>query len=49
MSKTKQSAVVFHPHEMAAFGRNENKQELTLFTLEARVRNLENTVRVLLD
>ena len=49
MSKNKQSAVVFHPDEMAAFGRNENEQELTLYTLEARVRNLENTVRVLLE
>lgn len=50
MSKTKQSAVVFHPNEMAAFGnRNENEQELTLYTLESRVKNLENTVRVLLD
>ena len=49
MSKNKQSAVVFHPDEMAAFGRNENEQELTLFTLEARVKNLENTVRVLLE
>ena len=50
MSKTKQSAVVFKPDEMAAFERQrENEKGLTLFELEARVKNLENTVRVLLE
>lgn len=50
MAKTKQSSVVFHPDEMAEFGRQApHEKEITLFELENRVKNLENSIRTLLE
>ena len=50
MAKTKQSSVVFSPDEMAEFGRQqENEKGLTLFELETRVKNLENSMRTMLE
>ena len=50
MAKMKQSKVTFSPNEMAEFGRQqENEKGLTLFELETRVKNLENTVRIMLE
>lgn len=50
MAKTKQNSVVFHPDEMAGFGRQPpHEKEITLFELENRVKNLENSIRTLLE
>lgn len=50
MAKTKQSKVTFSPDEMAEFGREqENEKDLTLFELEALVKNLENCIRTMLE
>ena len=49
MAKTKQSAVVYAPHEMAEFASQPESEGLTLITLEARVSNLERSVNLILQ
>ena len=47
MAKTKQSAVVYAPHEMAEFTSQPKTEGLTLITLEERVSNLERSVNLI--
>ena len=49
MAKTKQSAVVYAPHEMAEFASEPEPEGLTLITLEERVSNLERSVNLILQ
>ena len=49
MAKTRQSAVVYAPHEMAEFTSQPQTDGLTLITLEERVSNLERSVNLILQ